>query len=370
MAGPLEISVVLNAVDKMTAPARAAMGAYQQLADAVTSQRMTRQRLVDAPGAVLGRPAFAAAAPPLSASARRGLGAAAAQEVIDEIRDHLSGANMVPSAMEKLFPDLDPSDWPVYQKVEKDAVYLLTKKHAIPLKPPPPNFRNHGNYVTSVSKLSRFLADRAEEAGAYLLTETVADKLLVEDRIVRGVRSGDKIAIYMPMIPEAAIAMLACARIGAVHSVVFGGFAAKELATRIEDAKPKLILSASCGIEPGRIVTYKPLLDEAIRLASYKPPACMILQRPQCEAPLTKGRDHDWQAIVDIARSHGRRAECVAVAATDPLYILYTSGTTGQPKRSTHASAMPVATPVAPPIGEVAVTVGGVVSLKMVAVPL
>jgi electron-transferring-flavoprotein dehydrogenase len=105
---------------------------------------------------------------------------------------NVSGANMRPSAMEELFPELDPSDWPVYQKVEKDAVYLLTKKHAIPLKPPPPNFRNHGNYVTSVAKLSRFLAERAEEAGAYILTETVADKLLVEDRIVRGVRSGDK----------------------------------------------------------------------------------------------------------------------------------------------------------------------------------
>ncbi len=105
---------------------------------------------------------------------------------------NVSGANMVPSAMEKLFPDLDPSDWPVYQKVEKDAVYLLTKRLAIPLKPPPPNFRNHGNYVTSISKLSRFLAEKAEEAGAYILTETVADKLLVEDRIVRGIRSGDK----------------------------------------------------------------------------------------------------------------------------------------------------------------------------------
>ena len=99
---------------------------------------------------------------------------------------------MRPSAMEELFPDLDPEDWPVYQKVEKDAVYLLTKKRAIPLKPPPPNFRNHGNYVTSVAKLSRFLADKAEEAGAYILTETAADKLIVEDRIVRGVRSGDK----------------------------------------------------------------------------------------------------------------------------------------------------------------------------------
>jgi len=105
---------------------------------------------------------------------------------------NLSGANMVPSAMERLFPDLDRDEWPVYQEVEKDAVYLLTKNRAVPLKPPPPNFRNHGNYVTSVSKLSRFLAERAEEAGAYLLTETVADRLLVEDRIVRGVRSGDK----------------------------------------------------------------------------------------------------------------------------------------------------------------------------------
>ena len=104
----------------------------------------------------------------------------------------LSGANMRPSAMRELFPDLDPSDWPVYQEVTKDAVYLLTRKRALPLRPMPPNFRNHGNYVTSVAKLGRFLGEKAEEAGAYLLTETAADKLLVEDRIVRGVRSGDK----------------------------------------------------------------------------------------------------------------------------------------------------------------------------------
>src|SRR5215218_433873 len=104
----------------------------------------------------------------------------------------LSGANMRPSAMRELFPDLDPSEWPVYQEVTKDAVYLLTKKQALPLKPMPPNFKNHGNYVTSVAKLGRFLADKAEEAGAYILTETSADKLLVEDRIVKGVRSGDK----------------------------------------------------------------------------------------------------------------------------------------------------------------------------------
>src|SRR6059036_2889176 len=104
----------------------------------------------------------------------------------------LSGANMRPSAMRELFPDLDPSDWPVYGEVSKDAVYLLTSKLAVPLKPPPPNFRNHGNYVTSIAKLGRFLGEKAEEAGAYLLTETAADKLLVEDRIVKGVRSGDK----------------------------------------------------------------------------------------------------------------------------------------------------------------------------------
>src|SRR3954468_332556 len=110
-----------------------------------------------------------------------------------------------------------------------------------------------------------------------------------------GVEKGDRVILYMPMVPEAVIGMLACARIGAVHSVVFGGFAPRELATRIDDAKPKLILSASCGIEPGRIIKYKPLLDEAIELAQAKPAACLILQRPQVEAALTSGRDHDWK---------------------------------------------------------------------------
>jgi propionyl-CoA synthetase len=143
-----------------------------------------------------------------------------------------------------------------------------------------------------------------------------------------GVTQGDRVVIYMPMVPEAAIAMLATARLGAVHSVVFGGFAAAELATRIADAKPKVIVSASCGLEPGRVVKYKPLLDAAIALSPHKPDACLILQRPQAEAVLTPGRDHDFNAAVQAAEPHG----CVPVLATDPLYILYTSGTTGRPK--------------------------------------
>ena len=147
-----------------------------------------------------------------------------------------------------------------------------------------------------------------------------------------GVTKGDRVILYMPMVPQAMIAMLACARIGAVHSVVFGGFAAKELATRIEDAQPKLILSASCGLEPGRLVNYKPLLDEAINLSSVKPQACMILQRPQQTCELIKGRDHDWNKLREAAIKAKKSADCVPVLATDPLYILYTSGTTGKPK--------------------------------------
>jgi propionyl-CoA synthetase len=151
----------------------------------------------------------------------------------------------------------------------------------------------------------------------------------------RGVAKGDRVVIYMPMVPEAVVAMLACARIGAVHSVVFGGFAAHELAVRIDDATPKAIIAASCGLEPGRVVKYKPLIDDAINQARHEPEFCVLLQRPQETASLVEGRDFEWESFQQGAVP----ADCVPVGGDDPLYILYTSGTTGQPKGVVRSNA-------------------------------
>jgi len=186
--------------------------------------------------------------------------------------------------------------------------------------------------------VERGLGDRPALVYDSPVTDTVATFTYreLQDAVARfagalaalGVERGDRVIVYMPMVPEAVIAMLACARLGAIHSVVFGGFAANELATRIEDAKPKAIVSASCGIEPGRLVEYKPLLDAAIEAVESKPERCVVLQRPMLEAELDPRRDVEWNEALAGAEP----AACVSLEATDPLYIIYTSGTTGQPK--------------------------------------
>jgi propionyl-CoA synthetase len=177
------------------------------------------------------------------------------------------------------------------------------------------------------------IAIRFEADDGAVTTVSYADLLartcrLANALVSRGVRKGDRVVIYMSMVPEALVAMLACARLGAIHSVVFGGFAAPELAVRIDDAKPKAVIATSCGIEPGRIVAYKPLLDAALEIAAHAPDFCVIFQREQGPASLVEGRDVEWHAFQENAAP----ADCVPVGGMDPLYVLYTSGTTGQPK--------------------------------------
>ena len=204
-----------------------------------------------------------------------------------------------------------------------------------------PRWCADGRLNTCFNAVDRHIAERGDQVALVHdspVTGTIRTLTFRElrDEVARfagalrglGVGTGDRVVIYMPMVPEAAIAMLACARLGAVHSVVFGGFAPRELAVRIDDAKPKVIVAASCGIEPTRIVEYQPMIDRALELTAHRPEACVMLQREQRPAEVVAGRDHEWQDVMAGAQP----ADCVPVAGYHPLYILYTSGTTGKPK--------------------------------------